>query len=238
MASEVKKQSQSPIWNIHNMVNKINDLVYTGTKIEIEEFINKYFDEESYYSQFYFRDKAFTVVNMIQIVLSERNEQLESLLGKNLILWKELNSLETVQEIRSWILNILLSVKEYEDNKTGEYYKRIVEDIKQIIEKEYSTISNIDEIVDSIFISAGHASHIFKKQTGRTIWDYLVCKRVEKAKEMLLDPYMKIYEISEAVGYKSKSYFTSIFKEYTGMTPKQMRDKTMGLTPLFPGSIK
>ena len=104
-------------------------------------------------------------------------------------------------------------------------YQKIVDDIKLIINERYAVIDNVGQIVNPLFISASHANLIFKQQTGQTIFDYLIKRRMEIAKQMLMDPYRKIYEIVEKTGYKANSHFTSVFKEYTGLTPKQFRDK-------------
>ena len=61
------------------------------------------------------------------------------------------------------------------------------------------------------------------KYTGKTISDYVIEKRMEEAKKLLSDPYVKVYEVAEKVGYKSKAHFSEIFKKSTGMTPKEFR---------------
>jgi AraC-like DNA-binding protein len=47
---------------------------------------------------------------------------------------------------------------------------------------------------------------------------------MDKAKALLSHPGLKIYEISEAVGYRSTQHFITEFKKSTGVTPKQYRD--------------
>ena len=66
--------------------------------------------------------------------------------------------------------------------------------------------------------------NIFKKETGVTIWDYLIRIRMEEAKKMLLETAQKTYEISEKIGYDDPSYFGRLFKKYTGFTPVEYRD--------------
>ena len=48
--------------------------------------------------------------------------------------------------------------------------------------------------------------------------------RIEKAKEMLKDLSLRIVDISGKVGYESSKHFSKIFKEFTGMTPKDYRN--------------
>ena len=48
---------------------------------------------------------------------------------------------------------------------------------------------------------------------------------MEKAKELLRNLDLRVYEISESVGYKKPRYFSELFKEVTGMTPLEYREK-------------
>ena len=66
---------------------------------------------------------------------------------------------------------------------------------------------------------------IFKRDTGITINDYITKIRMEKAIEMLKDPSVKLYDICYAVGYSDPSYFSKVFKKYTGLSPKQYKEK-------------
>ena len=52
------------------------------------------------------------------------------------------------------------------------------------------------------------------------MFDYLFEKRMEQAKQLLSDPYRKVYEVADMVGYKSKAYFSEAFRRYTGLTPR------------------
>jgi len=47
--------------------------------------------------------------------------------------------------------------------------------------------------------------------------------RIEKAKEFLLETYLKAYEIAERVGFKENTYFSRLFKKITGITPGEYR---------------
>ena len=97
-------------------------------------------------------------------------------------------------------------------------------DIKKYIDQNFGNIVNVEEIVNHVHFSSSYSNHVFKRITGNSIFDYLVSVRIEKAKNLLTNSKLKIYEISELVGYSTKSYFGSIFKKYTGMTPKHYRD--------------
>ncbi|MNI98821.1 HTH-type transcriptional regulator YesS [compost metagenome] len=56
-----------------------------------------------------------------------------------------------------------------------------------------------------------------------TIHDYLTRIRLEKAKEMLADPSLKVQDIAQKIGYESTSYFISLFLKNQGVTPNEYR---------------
>lgn len=225
LASEVKQPDVFYNYNFGELKQDIGIILEKGNREAILILLDKYCSVDSGYSETFIKSLYFSILNAVQILLSERNESLGRIFDDELMIWEKLSKFETILDIRQWLVNILLSVKEYLDNRNLNRYQNIVEDIKKVIEQKYASIENIEQIVEPMYISGSHGNFIFKKETGKTIFEYLITVRMEKAKVILKDPYCKIYEISEAVGYISKSYFGSLFKEYTGMTPKQYRDK-------------
>lgn len=97
--------------------------------------------------------------------------------------------------------------------------------IQNIIEDNYTdsqfTLSVLSEKLD---LSSGYLSILFKKHFGIAFQDYLLQKRMEKAKLLLLTTELKNYEISEQVGFEDVNYFITKFKKYYQITPKQYRE--------------
>lgn len=100
-------------------------------------------------------------------------------------------------------------------------YSRKVKEAKKIVKKKYSEDITVETVAEEILISPSYLMHIFKEETGKTFNQYLTEYRVEVAKMLIKSGQYKIYEISSMVGYGVPAYFSSIFKKYTGMTPRQ-----------------
>ncbi len=100
--------------------------------------------------------------------------------------------------------------------------------IQNIIEDNYSdsqfTLSVLSEKLD---LSLGYVSIMFKKNFGIPFQDYLLQKRMEKAKLLLLTTELKNYEIAEQVGFEDVNYFITKFKKYYQITPKQYREMVL-----------
>lgn len=69
-------------------------------------------------------------------------------------------------------------------------------------------------------------NQMFKQETGETLLEYMTKVRVEKAKGLLTDTDRKVLDITTAVGYNHETYFRNVFKHYTGLTPKEYREKS------------
>ncbi len=83
----------------------------------------------------------------------------------------------------------------------------------------------ITMIANSLGVSEGHLSHVFRKETSYTIVGYLTQYRIHIAMKLLQDCRHKIYEVAEMVGYRDVAYFGSTFKKLTGFSPSEYQDR-------------
>ena len=92
------------------------------------------------------------------------------------------------------------------------------------INDQLETNLTVDQIAKHYNISTSHLSRIFKEHTGVTLVEYLNVRKVEECQYFLRHTSKGISDISEAYHFCNQSYFTRIFKKYSGITPKQFRD--------------
>lgn len=101
------------------------------------------------------------------------------------------------------------------------------ESIRKAIEFISREISNpslgIKHVAEYIHLNPSYVSVLFKEETGQTFSDYLTGQRLRLAKKLLAETDLKIYEIAESVGFSSSKYFVKVFRNESGMTPKQFR---------------
>lgn len=101
----------------------------------------------------------------------------------------------------------------------------LINRIASYIAEQLPDSMTVKQLADMFHISAGHLSVLFKKETGQTISDFVKSLRMNKAKELLQDPTIKIYEVSERIGFQTPAYFTYQFKKNEGCTPQEYRDR-------------
>lgn len=78
-------------------------------------------------------------------------------------------------------------------------------------------------VADYVGFSEKYFSTRFTKECGTTFIAYLNDLRIRRAQELLVQTDLKMYEISEAVGYGSVEHFNHIFKKKLCISPKEYR---------------
>lgn len=109
--------------------------------------------------------------------------------------------------------------------KKGDKSKYVSEAIRYIGENFGNPDISIKTVADSIGISEGHLSHVFKSETEYTVNAYITRYRIKAAMRLLEDCRYKVYEVAEMVGYRDITYFSTTFKKVTGFNPSDYQDK-------------
>lgn len=68
-----------------------------------------------------------------------------------------------------------------------------------------------------------HFCLAFRASTGLPPHRFQIVKRIERARDLLLDPNLSVAGIAQAVGYDDSAYFSRLFSRETGVTPRQWR---------------
>lgn len=102
-------------------------------------------------------------------------------------------------------------------------YSIQVRDALRHIDDHLSEQVSMRAVADHLHMNASYFSVLFKEQTGLTFSDYLSRRRVQRAKELLVNTRDSIAEISEQVGYQTAKYFVKVFRSIEGTSPRQYR---------------
>ncbi|MGI5895552.1 MAG: helix-turn-helix domain-containing protein [Oscillospiraceae bacterium] len=103
------------------------------------------------------------------------------------------------------------------------YSNHIIRCTDYIFRHLHESVS-LEDLSRETGLSPAYLSVLFKKETGMPLADFIQLQRVEEAKNLLRFSDYQISEISSFLAFSSQSYFTSVFKRHTGMTPKKYRE--------------
>ena len=100
---------------------------------------------------------------------------------------------------------------------------KAVESAINYIYEHLHTRITLETLASETNLSAPYFARLFKKETGYSVSEYILNKKLETAKSMLASSDYSIAEISASLAFPSQSYFTNVLKKDCGITPKEYR---------------
>lgn len=97
--------------------------------------------------------------------------------------------------------------------------------IKNYIDSHYSENITLDILSNLSYVNKFHLVHLFTKQMGISPINYLINRRIEESKNLLTTTNYTIRDISTIVGFSNSSYFSQMFKKFTGYSPRMYKNK-------------
>ena len=99
----------------------------------------------------------------------------------------------------------------------------IIKRLNAYLEKNYNKDIKLETLAKIFSYNSAYLGKIFKKEVGESFNNALDKIRIENAKKLLLETDLKVYQVSERVGYSNIDYFYSKFKRYVGISPKEFK---------------
>ena len=109
--------------------------------------------------------------------------------------------------------------------KTDIENKYIIAAIEHMERNHSDRDFSISNMAETIGVSEGHLSRLFKSETGISINNYLTRYRIRRAMDYLKDVSVKVYEVADKVGYQDIAYFSNTFKKLVGKSPSDYQTK-------------
>lgn len=145
-------------------------------------------------------------------------------LGSEKALWKELLACGEDMELLQATIRILTGFSDYIADKKMSHAQVIVRKALEFMNGHYKENLTLSTVADAVFLSPNYLGALLRAELGQSFTDLLMHIRIGKAKELLQNSGMKLYEVAESVGYQNIGYFTGLFKRMTGLSPKAYRN--------------
>ena len=137
-----------------------------------------------------------------------------------------------VQMIKNYLEIMLIGLMRLESEKddkvflkTDDLGGKFIADVKNVLkEKIYERIS-IDDICKKTSYSRAYLFKRFKQATGKSVVNYHIDLKIEKAKQLIRERELSVKEISEKLAFDTPNYFSKTFKKKTGLTPLEYRKR-------------
>ncbi|SFT21058.1 response regulator [Paenibacillus sp. BC26] len=104
---------------------------------------------------------------------------------------------------------------------------KAIEVALQYLKAHYNEELSLEKVASVVFLNPIYFSQLFKQKTGQGYKDYVISLRIEQARELLLQPGLKLAEIAERIGYADVRHFTQVFRRKMNVTPTEYRQQLM-----------
>lgn len=109
--------------------------------------------------------------------------------------------------------------------------------VRDRMDREYARPLDVEALARGVNMSAGHLSRQFRLAYGESPYAYLMTRRIERARAMLLRDDLGVTEICFAVGCSSLGSFSTRFTELVGMSPSAYRRRASGAASGVPPCV-
>lgn len=175
----------------------------------------------SVYPIFVVKSICFDIMQEIKNAVAEMNlPDMPEESGNMLDLLEYDTTQELFDSLRVFCRQFCSAVREQQGQDSAGKLQRML----HYVDDEYCDPAfSTDKMAEQFSMTATALCQYFKKQTGKTITDYLVELRMERAKELLLSTTLPLSQIASEVGYYNVSSFIRRFKQYAGDSPGAWR---------------
>lgn len=141
---------------------------------------------------------------------------------------------DNICKIKIMLIDFILSIKDYIDKGllregvANTYNGLILSDVINYLNSNYNSEITLDFLSSRFYIQKHYLCHLFKRNTGMTIMEFINKKRLSEAQKLLKSSDHTISDISGIVGFRSQNYFNLMFKRAIGMTPSEFKTKSRG----------
>ncbi|WP_191378904.1 helix-turn-helix domain-containing protein [uncultured Flavonifractor sp.] len=133
---------------------------------------------------------------------------------------------ETLDAVEQYFHNLALRLLDYLYQQRTQPKERVSQIIRDFLDEHYADDGiTLTLLAEELHFSSSYLAKAFKSDTDKSIKEYITCKRIEAAKELLRDKNAKVGDVARQVGYTNSRSFINIFKKYTGLTPGEYKEQ-------------
>ncbi|MBO4902371.1 MAG: response regulator [Lachnospiraceae bacterium] len=100
----------------------------------------------------------------------------------------------------------------------------VVKNALHYMREHYAEKLLLSDVADEIYVSQWHLSKLLNREVGQSFSEIMNGIRIEKAKELLKDPSLRIGDIAESVGFQDLPHFSRVFKKIAGVSANEYRN--------------
>ncbi len=153
-----------------------------------------------------------------QFIVNENHSPME-VLPEKIVFSSKTAYIDVINYLKMLYTKVIESL--HEDMKNRNRIDLVM--IQKYVDYRYVENITLESVAGHFYVSKEYLSKTFKAHTGINFSEYIMMRRMEKAKEMILEHNLQIKNVAELLGFSDIAHFYKNFKKYHGITPGEMR---------------
>ncbi|MGL5436289.1 MAG: AraC family transcriptional regulator [Lachnospiraceae bacterium] len=134
--------------------------------------------------------------------------------------YRSLHQLNNTEQVINWLITLRDGLCKIIDEKKTLHKNTLILNIQKYMIEHIDERLVLNEIADLFGLSPNYLSTLFKKTCNIGFSEYISQKKIAKAKTMLLNPELKVYQVAEILSFENAFYFSKVFKKIEGISPR------------------
>lgn len=207
---------------------QLRSLMEYGIVEDMILVIEKIFEEASILGTDWRNSREwYDIIGLFSSIVKKHHTSIEQFFPGEINIEEIIDTAQEISYLKRYILEMAISIKGFLLKQQKINYDEHIYKAINYINNNYQNNIKLKDVAEDISISATYLSRLFKKVMQINFVDYINRVRIRKAKELLETKRFTIQEIADQIGYRNASYFTQVFRDIEGITPKQYQQKNI-----------
>ncbi len=173
------------------------------------------------------KTRIYTLITVFSSILLTDFKHIKAAMASEELNPSRILKFRTVQELVSWARDKCKEFTGIFADWLNRGQDNAVLQAKQYIDSHYQEDCSLQTVAAHVHVTPNYLSNLFKKETGTGLTNYVAQLRIEEAKLLLQRSRLRMTEIAGEVGFDNSSYFTVVFKQMTGESPREFRKRAL-----------
>ncbi len=166
-------------------------------------------------------DGACNLLYLALSLLPDGEENMAEIFSSYSDGYRSIYRFSNVDQIVEWMTVFRDGLCQVLKSKRKTYKAHVITNVQKYIDNHVTERLILNEVAGVFGLSPNYLSILFKKNSSLGFSEYIAQAKINKAKAMLLEEDMKIYEAADKLGFESAFYFSKVFKKVTGLSPRE-----------------
>ncbi|WP_367568562.1 response regulator [Lacrimispora sp.] len=166
-------------------------------------------------------DGACNLLYLALSLLPDGEENMTEIFSSYSDGYRSIYRFSSVDQIVEWMTVFRDGLCQVLKSKRKTYKAHVITNVQKYIDNHVAEKLSLNEVAGVFGLSPNYLSILFKKNSSLGFSEYIAQAKINKAKSLLLEEDMKIYEAADKLGFESAFYFSKVFKKVTGLSPRE-----------------